>query len=29
MLRERMGEGPTEVIFRPSPEYDKHIREVH
>jgi hypothetical protein len=29
MLRERMGEGPMEVIFRPSPEYKKHIIEVH
>lgn len=28
MLKEQMG-GPTKVIFRPSPEYQKHIIEVH
>jgi hypothetical protein len=29
MLKERMGEGPMKIIFRPSPEYQQHIIEVH
>jgi hypothetical protein len=24
-----MGEGPMKIIFRPSPEYQQHIIEVH
>jgi hypothetical protein len=29
MLKGRMGEGPMKIIFRPSPEYQQHIIEVH
>jgi hypothetical protein len=29
MLKERMGEGRMKIIFRPSPDYQKHIIEVH
>ena len=28
MLKERLN-GPTKIIFRPSPEYKSHIIEVH